>query len=79
MSIPFAGLTPVYVYSEHKSDKASILTDNKGKSCVYMWTNKVNGKIYIGSSVDLSKRLRNYFNTSYLSDLKILWLFIKLY
>lgn len=63
-------LTPVFVYSDLKSEKASILTDNKGKSGVYMWTNKVNGKIYIGSSVNLSNRLRNYFNISYLSDLK---------
>lgn len=77
MSIPFAGLTPVYVYSEPKLEKASILTDNKGESGVYMWTNKVNGKIYIGSSVDLSKRLRNYFNTSYLSDLKDIMIIYK--
>lgn len=63
MSTPL--LTPVLVYSDIKSERISILTDNKGKSGVYKWTNQVNGKIYIGSSVDLSKRLRNYFNISY--------------
>lgn len=59
--------TPVLIYSDLKSEKSSILRDNKGKSGIYMWTNKVNGKIYIGSSVDLANRLRNYFNISYLS------------
>ena len=56
--------------------KTSILTDNS-KSGVYRWTNKVNGKIYIGSSVDLSKRLRNYFNIYYLSDLKDIMIIYK--
>ena len=31
----------------------SILKDNRGKSGVYLWTNKVNNKCYVGSSVDL--------------------------
>jgi hypothetical protein len=31
-----------------------------------MWTNKINGKIYIGSSVDLRIRLRCYFSAGYL-------------
>lgn len=75
MSTPI--LTPVFVYSDLKKEKASILTDNKGKSGVYMWTNQVNGKIYIGSSVDLSKRLRNYFNISYLSDFKDIMIIYK--
>lgn len=42
-----------------------------------MWTNKVNGKRYVGSSVDLSKRLRNYFKISYLSDLKHIMIIYK--
>lgn len=71
------GLTPIFVYSDPKSEKASILTDNRGKSGIYMWKNKINGKIYIGSSVDLAKRLRNYFNISYLSDLKDIMLIYK--
>lgn len=65
------------VYYEPKAEKASVLTDNKGKSGVYKWTNKINGKIYIGSSADLSKRLRNYFNTSYLSAFKHIMLIYK--
>lgn len=33
--------------------------------------------MYVGSSVDLSNRLRNYFNISYLSDLKDIMLIYK--
>lgn len=54
--------------------KTLILTDNKGKSGVYKWRNKINGKIYIGSS--LSKRLRNYFKI-YLADLKDIMIIYK--
>lgn len=77
VSILLAGLRPIFAYSDLKSEKTSILTENKGKSGIYMWTNKVNGKRYVGSSVDLSKRLRNYFKVSYLSDLKDIMLIYK--
>jgi hypothetical protein len=33
---------------------------------VYLWTNKTNGKQYIGSAMDLSSRLSDYFTNSYL-------------
>jgi len=33
----------------------------KNKSGVYCWVNKVNGKKYIGSSVNIYKRLSDYF------------------
>jgi len=70
-------LIPILIYTDPKEDKASILTKNKGKSGIYLWKNKVNGKKYVGSSVDLSKRLRNYLNISYLSDLKDIMLIYK--
>ena len=83
--IPVLGLTPILglTFASSYSDpvlcteKASILRENRGKSGIYMWKNKVNGKTYVGSSVDLTKRLRNYFNTSYLSDLKHIMLIYK--
>ena len=68
---------PILTYSNPKSDKLTILSENKGKSGIYLWKNKSNGKKYVGSSVDLAKRLRNYFNTSYLSDLKDIMLIYK--
>lgn len=27
---------------------------------IYKWTNTINGKVYIGKSVDIAKRLREY-------------------
>lgn len=38
-------------------DKSDIVNYVKGKAGIYMWTNKLNGKKYAGSSVDLRRRL----------------------
>jgi hypothetical protein len=59
----------VAIYSDVELQKASILAENKGRSGIYLWINKVNGKCYVGSSVDLGTRFINYFNRSYLMDL----------
>ena len=40
-----------------------ILSANKGKSGVYRINNTISGEVYIGSAVDLSRRLRDYFST----------------
>ena len=45
-------------------DKLRILEDNKGKSVIYMWTNLLNNKRYIGSSVDLNRRFKEYYNVN---------------
>jgi hypothetical protein len=62
--------TPTVIYSNLELEKSSIYADNRDKSGVYLWKNKINGKTYIGSSVNLTKRLKNYFNVSYLTRLK---------
>ena len=46
--------------------KQQILNDNKGKAGVYMLKNNTNGKCYIGSSIDLSRRLQEYYSITYL-------------
>ena len=48
--------------------KKDILNENKGKSGIYMLTNKITKKIYIGQSMDLSNRFKIYFNPSYLKS-----------
>jgi len=48
--------------------KIQILSDNKNKCGIYCWTNLVNGKTYIGSSVNLFKRFSNYFSVGYLTN-----------
>lgn len=49
-------------YLNADTQKESLIADQRRKSGIYKWTNKLNGKVYIGSSVNLSKRLSNYYN-----------------
>lgn len=44
-----------------------ILHDNNKKSGIYMFTNNINNKKYIGSSIDLNKRINRYFQEHYLN------------
>jgi group I intron endonuclease len=39
------------------------MKDNKNKSGIYRWTNRITGKFYIGSAVNLTKRLRFYYSS----------------
>lgn len=59
--------TPTLVYPDAFFNKSTILKDNKKKVGVYRWVNKVNGNSYVGSSVDLTRRLRVYYDFSFLS------------
>jgi len=45
-----------------------ILNENKGKSGIYMITNNITKDIYIGQSIDISNRFKNYFNLSYIKS-----------
>jgi group I intron endonuclease len=58
---------PIFIVNNVEIDKTIILTATKGKTGIYKWTHKKSGKFYIGSAVDLSKRLKNYYS---LSELK---------
>jgi group I intron endonuclease len=59
---------PIIVYSNAEINKLQILSDNKGLAGIYMWTHIESGKRYIGSAVDLSKRLRKYYSPLYLKQ-----------
>lgn len=61
-SIPVSSL-----YNFH-SDKEIILKEYKGKSGIYLIHNNINGKEYIGSAIDLRKRLATYYFPSRLLD-----------
>lgn len=43
-------------------DRKTIFRNNKGKSGIYRFVNLRDGKSYIGSSVDLTRRLRDYLS-----------------
>lgn len=58
----------VKIYEDAFLMKKSIIKDNKNKSGIYKWTNKLTNDIYIGQSINLSKRFIRYFNLSYLKN-----------
>jgi group I intron endonuclease len=60
--------TPVIVYNNAEADKLRILTETKGKTGIYQWTHILSGKKYVGSAIELSKRLNNYYSISYMSS-----------
>jgi hypothetical protein len=47
----------VSTYEDFLAQREQVLKDNKGKSGIYRFINKVTGKSYIGSAVNLSDRL----------------------
>lgn len=65
---PSAPLVPVKVYENSDTQKLELLKESRGKTAIYMWTNKLNGKRYIGSAKDLKRRLLNYFSVAFISN-----------
>jgi group I intron endonuclease len=58
----------VKIYKDSYDTRKDIVKENKGKSGIYMLTNKVTNDTYIGQSADISKRFKNYFNLSYIKS-----------
>lgn len=61
-------IVTVVTYNDISAEIKSILSDNRGKSGVYIFTNKLTGKRYVGSSVDLGRRFGTYLSQKYLSS-----------
>lgn len=55
-------IKPIIKYDNADIDKVKILSDNRHKLGIYRWTNKNNGNIYVGSSINLSVRFYKYFS-----------------
>lgn len=56
------------VYINSSLNKNNILTENKDKSGIYRWIYSINNKSYIGSSTNITKRLRRYYSNNYLNN-----------
>jgi group I intron endonuclease len=67
--------SPRVLYINAKTDYKEILSENKGKSGIYIFINKINGNQYVGSAADLgdkkSGRLNRYYRPSYLTNKKL--------
>lgn len=59
-------------YDNAKTQRNFILEENSGKSGIYLWYNRKNGKSYIGQSINLGDkkkgRLIRYYHNSYLNS-----------
>lgn len=62
------GVVPVVSYNNADEDKKLILKENRGKSGIYRLTNKINGKCYIGSAVNLTRRFSDYYSEEKLKN-----------
>ena len=60
-------ITPIKHYNNALINKSKILFENKGKSGIYRWINKLNNKTYVGSGLNLSKRVGEYYSKSELT------------
>lgn len=57
-----------FMFSDPLNQHNEILKTLKGKSGNYCWFNKLNGKCYIGSAVNLNNRINDYLQVSYLKS-----------
>lgn len=55
-------ITPIKHYPNANDYKYLIYKENLRKPGVYLWTNLITGEFYIGSSIDLTSRLRRYYS-----------------
>lgn len=55
-------IIPLITYINADLDKKRILKENRKKTGVYRWVNKINGNTYVGSSINLTVRLYTYFS-----------------
>ena len=61
-------LNPLKVYNNFQENRLDILKEQKDKSGVYCFINKINGNSYVGSSINLASRMRNYLNNTFLKS-----------
>lgn len=62
-----SSIIPTIIYFNSDLEKDKAIKQNINKSGIYRWTNVVNNKTYIGSSINLSRRFKEYYNYSHIS------------
>lgn len=59
-------LKPIYSYINPYMQRQEIYKDLKNKGGIYLWTNTISNKKYLGSSTNLSRRFGSYFSRAHL-------------
>lgn len=62
---------PIVSYVNPETNKFVIYKENRNKSGIYRWNNLVTGSSYVGSALNLTKRLYNYFSPRFLEKEKL--------
>jgi len=63
-------IVPVRTYTNADTLKELAIQENKGRSGVYRWRHLITGKTYVGSSINLGRRFRDYYNYSFITHEK---------
>ena len=58
--------TCVKVFNNTDTQRLELLDFGRGLTAIYMWTNKLNGKRYVGSAKNLRLRLLQYYSIGHL-------------
>jgi hypothetical protein len=61
-------INPEKKYNSLSNDRVNILKELKDKSGIYYLINNINGNTYVGSSSNLSNRMRSYLNNNFLKS-----------
>lgn len=60
---------PFVSYNDALSNKKKAIKENEKKSGIYCWTHLTTNKSYVGSSINLGRRLRNYYNPIFITHI----------
>lgn len=63
-------VVPWKIYIKMDLYKLNVINDNRGKSGIYLMTNLINNKTYIGSSVNLGRRFTCYYSFNHIKRWK---------
>jgi group I intron endonuclease len=67
-STSITSLKPLTRYDNFKDSKSKIIKEQNQKTGIYCIINKINDHFYIGSSINLASRMKNYLSTSFLQN-----------
>lgn len=65
---------PIVTYDNADTDKIKILNDNKDKAGIYMWKHNESKNTYIGSAININKRMKNYYSINHLENNKTMYI-----